>query len=177
MNSALWIGAVTGLAGAAVGGAISYVVNFQQIREARAQRRKEERADQARRSLERRFAAYADFLTSARRFRNAVRPPHRPRAGLRTPIHDIDALARSADAAGSLVFLVSDSPQTEAACGAVMRTIGQIVGAIHEGEADPDGVPWDELNRAIEQALRNFQALSRAELRGDSASPAAAPES
>jgi hypothetical protein len=164
VNSALWIGAVTGLAGAAVGGAISYLVSFQQIREARTQRVEGERSDQARRSLERRFAAYADFLTHARRFRNAIRPPHRPGSGLRVPIQEIDTLARSADAAGSLVFLVSESTQTEGACGTVMRTIGQIAGAIHEHEAAPDNVRWDELNEEIEQALRKFQGASKAEL-------------
>ena len=168
---------MTGLAGAAVGGAISYLVSFQQIREARTQRLEGERSDQARRSLERRFAAYADFLTHARRFRNAIRPPHRPGSGLRIPIHEIDALARSADAAGSLVFLVSDSPQTEGACGAVMRTIGQVVGAIHERERDPGDVPWDELNEEIEQALRNFQATSKAELRSHGVRPAPVADS
>jgi hypothetical protein len=90
VDSALWIGAVTGLAGAAVGGAISYLVSVQQIREARAQRQEAERSAQARRSLDRRFAAYADFLTHARRFRNAIRPPHRPGAGMRVPVPEID---------------------------------------------------------------------------------------
>jgi hypothetical protein len=62
------------------------------------------------------------------------------------------------------VFLVAESTRTEAACGTVMRTIGRIVGAIHECETDPDGLRWDELNEEMEQALREFQAATRAEL-------------
>lgn len=164
VDSALWIGAVTGLAGAAVGGAISYLVSVQQIRDAHAQRQDADRFEQARRSLDRRSAAYADFLTHARQFRNAVRRPHHPEAGLRVAVQEIDTLANSADAAGSLVFLLAESNQTEAACGAVMRTIGQVVGGIHDGEADPDQVHWDELNEQMSRRLREFQTAARAEL-------------
>jgi hypothetical protein len=164
VNSALRVGAVTGLTGAVVGGLISYVVSRQQINDARAQRLEKERADQARRSEERRFDTYARFLTRARRFRNAVRPPHRPGSGLRVPAGEIDALARSADAAGSRVFLVAESGQTQEACAAVMRTIGRTVGAIHEHEEDPDEVPWESLSEEWAQVLRDFQAASRIEL-------------
>jgi hypothetical protein len=171
VDSDLWIGAVTSLAGAVVGGAISYVVSVQQIRDGRLQRREAEHAEEVRRSLDRRFATYADFLTHARRFRNAIRPPHHPGAGLRVPVAEIDTLAGSADGAGSPVFLVAESTVTEAICGETMRTIGQIVGAVHEGEADPDHVPWDELNEQMAPTLGEFQNAARAELQIHSPRP------
>lgn len=59
MNTDLWFGAATTLAGAALGGAISYLLCRQQITEARAQRLEGERWDRARRSAERRLDAYA----------------------------------------------------------------------------------------------------------------------
>jgi hypothetical protein len=164
VNSALWVGAVTGLAGAVVGGLISYVVSRQQIKDARAQRLEQDRADQARRSQERRFDTYSRFLTRARRCRNAARPPHRPGSGLRVPAQEIDALARSAGAASSRVFLVAESAQTEEACTAVLRTIDRTVSAIHEHEQDPDEVLWESLNEQWSQVLRNFQTATRIEL-------------
>ena len=80
------------------------------------------------------------------------------------PAGEIDALARSADAAGSRVFLVAESGHTQEACAAVVRTIGRTVGAIHEHEEDPDGVPWESLNEEWGHVLRDFQAASRIEL-------------
>jgi hypothetical protein len=171
VDSALWIGAVTGLAGAALGGGITYLASVQQIKAARAQRLEDERADQGRRSLERRFTAYSRFLTRARRFRNAVRPPHHEGSGLRVPITEIDALARSADAAGSRVFLVAESRPTEEACATVMWTIGQTVGAIHEHDSNPNRVDWGTLNDELSHALRNFQTAAKAELGVDSGLP------
>ena len=53
VDSALWVGAATGLAGTAVGGAITYLVSVQQIRENRAQRRETGRAGQVRRAEQR----------------------------------------------------------------------------------------------------------------------------
>ena len=80
------------------------------------------------------------------------------------PVAGIDTLARSADCAGSLGFLVAESTLTEAACGEIMRTIGQIVGAVHDGEADPDQVHWDKLDEQMAYGLREFQTAARAEL-------------
>jgi hypothetical protein len=92
-------------------------------------------------------------------------------------MQEIDTLARSADAAGSLIFLVSGSARTEAACGTAMRTIGQTVDAIHEHQADPDDVRWAQLNEDMEKAVRDFQAAAKAELRIDGGArvPAAHP--
>jgi hypothetical protein len=47
VSSGRWVGAVTGLGGAAIGGAISLAVTRQQIRDAKDQRK--ERAEQAKR--------------------------------------------------------------------------------------------------------------------------------
>jgi hypothetical protein len=173
VDSALWIGAMTGLVGAVVGGAITYLVSIQQAKEARAQRREAEKSETARRSQERRVTAYAGFLTSARQFRNAIRPPHHHGAGLREPIEEIDVLARAADSAGSLVFLLAESSRTGSACGTVLQTIGDVVGAVHDGEKDPDHVRWEELNKRMSQVLENFQAAIRTELQ----IPGSQPES
>jgi hypothetical protein len=169
VDSALWVGAVTGLAGATVGGVLSYLVSRQQIREG-------ERSDLARRSQERRFDSYASFLTNARRFRNAIRPPRRPGSGPGLPVEEIYALHRSADAAGSLVFLVSESRGTQEACGNVMQTMGSIVGAFREADlgsdsASWDSLRWDELNEDMRRVLRDFSAAARSELGVNDAYP------
>ena len=72
VSSDLWFGALTTLAGAALGGASTYLVSRLQIRESRAQRVEAERWDRARRNVDRRFGAYANFLTEARGYRNAI---------------------------------------------------------------------------------------------------------
>jgi hypothetical protein len=72
VSSDVWIGAVTTLAGAVLGGAISFLLSRQQMREARRQRQEEDARERRRRSADRRFEAYADFLTRTRSFRNAV---------------------------------------------------------------------------------------------------------
>jgi hypothetical protein len=79
-------------------------------------------------------------------------------------VQEIDAAAREATAAGSLVFLVYDNPATEAACRSVLRTIRDTVGVIHESAPDLDGVPWRELNDGMARVLRDFQDAARAEL-------------
>jgi len=79
-------------------------------------------------------------------------------------IQEIDAVAREATAAGSLVFLVYDNPATEAACRSVLRTIRDTVGVIHEVAPDLDGVPWEELNDDMARVLLDFQAAARTEL-------------
>lgn len=164
MNAQLRFGAITTLAGAAAGGLISYMLSRQQFKEARAQRVAAEGWERARRSSERRFDVYKDYLTQARRFRNAIRPPHDPGPGLRMPIPEIDDLARTADAAGSAVFLVSESIRTREACAILMRTAGAVVGAVHDFGHAGDVQLLNKLNDDIAQALRDFQAAAREEL-------------
>jgi hypothetical protein len=163
VSSDLWLGAVTTLAGAALGGVSTYLVSRLQIRESRTQRVEAERWDRARRNVDRRFDAYANFLTYGRRYRNAIRP-YRPESGPGMTIEEIDAAGREATAAGSLVFLVYDNPATEAACRSVLRAIRDTVGVIHERAPDLDGVPWQELNDDMARVLRDFQDAARAEL-------------
>jgi hypothetical protein len=164
VNTSLWFGALTTLAGAVVGGTISYFLSRQQMREARAQRLEAERSEQIRRSGERRLDIYADFLTHARNYRNAIRRPSHPESGPSLPLQEMGDLARAADAAGSLVHLVHRSQQTASACGDVMRTIGETSGTLHAFDADMTGAPWTELEEKMREALRRFQAAARAEL-------------
>jgi hypothetical protein len=169
VSTDLWVGAATTLVGAVLGGSISYTVSRQQIKEARAQRAEEEQRDKARRSLDRRFDAYATFISQARAYRNAIRP-YRLKTGPVMTVAEIDILARSADAAGSLIFLVLESPRMQAACAAMMRTIGDTAGTIHAHVPDLDNVPWEEISEAMARALRDFQTAARAEL-GVSSTP------
>jgi hypothetical protein len=68
----VWVGAVTTLVGAVVGGVISFFLSWQQVKEARRQRQEDDVRELRRRSADRRFQAYADFLTRTRSFRNAM---------------------------------------------------------------------------------------------------------
>jgi hypothetical protein len=158
------------MAGAALGGAISYLLSRQQIKEARAQRLEAERSEWDRRSVERRLDIYGDFLTRARSYRNAIRQPNNPQEGPSLPLREIADLARAADPAGSLVHLVTRSRETAAACGKVMRTIGNTSGTLYAFEEDDfRGVPWEELNEEMSTVLRSFQSAGRAELGIDDA--------
>lgn len=73
MNSDLWVGAATTLAGAALAGLISLGVNRQQMRDARAQRAEDDQRAKDRRSDDRRFTAYVEFAARARSYRDAIR--------------------------------------------------------------------------------------------------------
>jgi hypothetical protein len=168
VNADIWLGAVTTLAGAGLGGAISFLLSRQQIRDSRSQRAEAILEDRKRRSLERRFSAYADFITHARRYRSAIRP-YRADSAPRLPVPEIDTLAASADAAGSLVLLVTESPATARACRNLLGIMGTTIGVIHEFESDLDDAPWPEMNEDVRRALRAFQAAARAELEVGSA--------
>ena len=105
MSADLWLGAATTLAGAALGGTISLVLNRQQMKDARAQRAEEDLRIRQRRSTDRRFDAYAGFFTHARSYRTALRPFAEESAS-KIPVQDMDTFARAADSASSLVFIV-----------------------------------------------------------------------
>lgn len=158
----MWVGAATTLAGALLGGAISLVLSRQQAREARLQRQEEDARERLRRSADRRFQAYSDFLTGARSFRNAVEayyvhPRHKP------PLTALDDLLQSASNASSLVFLVVESDGTYQGCRGVLRALSHARSVIHEiGQAGED--PWPELNLLLGRATREFQNSARAEL-------------
>jgi hypothetical protein len=166
VSSDLWVGAATTLAGAVLGGAISYLLSRQQITEARRQRQEDDAREHRRQSADRRFQAYSDFLIRTRSFRNAVetyylQPRHRPSLG------EIDSLLQSANDASALVFLVVESDDTYEGCRNALRALWKARAIIHgtgpADAADPDD-PWESLNALLGQATREFQNSARIEL-------------
>jgi len=162
VSADVWIGALTTLGGGLLGGAISLALGRQQARETRLQRQEEDAREQLRRSADRRFQAYADFLTGARSFRNAVEayylhPRHKP------SLAALDALVQAANDASALVFLVVESDGTYQGCREVLRSLWRARAVIH-GIEPAAGDPWPELNRTLGRATREFQNAARAEL-------------
>jgi hypothetical protein len=169
VSSDVWIGAVTTLAGAVLGGAISFLLSRQQMREARRQRQEEDERERRRRSADRRFEAYADFLTRARSFRNAAESCYlQPRPN--PPLEKIDSLLQAANDAAALVFLVVEDPATYEGCRHVLRALSRAQAVIHGIEPPGSAKPWDELNVMLGRATREFQNAARNEL--DVAGPA-----
>jgi hypothetical protein len=163
VSSDVWIGAVTTLAGAVLGGAISFLLSRQQMREARRQRQEEDARERRRRSADRRFEAYADFLTRARSFRNAAESFYlRPRRD--APLKEIDSLLQAANDASALVFLVVEDNATYKACRHVLRALSRARVVIHDIEPPGPADPWDELNGVLGRATREFQNAARNEL-------------
>jgi hypothetical protein len=163
VSSDVWIGAVTTLAGAVLGGAISFLLSRQQIREARRQRQEEDARERRRRSADRRFQAYADLLTRARSFRNAAESFYlQPRR--HASLTEIDSLLQSANDASALVFLVVEDHATYKACRHVLRVLFRARAIIHGTETAGSGDPWDELNVMLGRATREFQNAARNEL-------------
>jgi hypothetical protein len=163
VSSDVWIGAVTTLAGGGLGGTISFLLNRQQMREARRQRQEEDARERRRRSADRRFEAYADFLTRARSFRNAaeayyLQSRHKP------PLKEIDSLLQSANDASALVFLVVEDHATYQACRHVLRALSRAQAVIHGIEPPGSADPWGELNVMLGRATREFQNAARKEL-------------
>lgn len=161
--SDVWVGAVTTLAGAVLGGAISFILSRQQIRDARLQREEEEVRQQRRRSADRRFQAYSEFLTRARSFRNALEtyylhPRHKP------SVDEIDSILQSANDASALVFLVVESDNTYQGCRIVLQALERARNIIHGIEPSDTQDPWAELNVLLGRATREFQNSAREEL-------------
>ena len=154
MDTNLWLAPVAALGGIVLGGGISYILNLQQIKAAEVSRRWDLRYD-----------AYADFLKDARRYRNAIRPESGPSVAP----DEIRDLERTADASGSLVFLVNKSPETKEACGLLMKAMSDTSRALKDSGADMTGERWDKLDRDMSKALRKFQDAARAELGVDDA--------
>ena len=163
MSSDVWIGAVTTLAGAGLGGAISFLLSRQQMREARRQRQEEDAREHRRRSADRRFEAYADFLTRARSFRNAVEAYYL-QSGHKPSLKEIDSLLQSANDASALVFLVVEDDATYEGCRTVLRALSRARKVIHGIEKPESADPWDELNIMLGRATREFQNAARDEL-------------
>jgi hypothetical protein len=159
VSSDVWVGAATTFIGAVLGGGISFLLGWQQVRETRRQRHEDNR----RRSADRRFQAYADFLTRARSFRNAVeayylQPAHRP------SLAEVDALLHSANDASALVFLVVESDATYGGCRGVLRALGKAGALLQGSEPAVSEEPWPDLNVMLGRAIREFQNAARTEL-------------
>jgi hypothetical protein len=166
MTIGLWVGAVVTLAGAALGGAISFVLSRQQIKDARAQRAEQYLHERQRHSADRRFDAYSDFLTKARSFRDAIRGYDKEPDPAFGP-KEIDAIARSAHSASALVFLVVESTETYDVCRAVvsgMKYIQRFLPDFGSRPGVPEDDPWPELNDRMARLLREFQVAAREEL-------------
>src|ERR1700722_8391123 len=162
MSVDLWFGSATTLAGAFLGGLISYFLSRQQIQEARRQHLEEWRLQRDQSSKERRFSAYSDFITRARAYRGAIRSlPRQPLD--QSEIKQVDELSADADSTSSLVFLTLESAATYDACRSVLKAIGASQSYIHR-PADKDWSQIDEFEDRLAASLREFQAASRDEL-------------
>jgi hypothetical protein len=165
MSGDLWAGAVTTLSGVLLGGAVSFALARQQMKDARAQRAEEFAREKERRSADRRFDAYADFLTKARSFRNAIR--HGDRAGPALAPAEIDAMnpiAAAAHSASSLVFLVVEDGRTYDACREVVRTMSHAQGLVSTMDPRSPGDLLAGLNHEMARVLREFEVAARDEL-------------
>ena len=163
MSSDVWIGAITTLAGAGLGGTISFLLSRQQIREARRQRLEEDERELRRRSADRRFEAYADFLVRTRSFRNAAESFYL-QASRNSSLKEIDSLLQSANDASALVFLVVEDDATYVGCRHVLRALSRAQAVMHRIEPPESEDPWDELNVMLGRATREFQIAARNEL-------------
>jgi hypothetical protein len=162
VNADLWFGSLTTLAGALLGGLISYVLSRQQILEARRRNQEEWKLQSEQNSRDRRFGCYSDFISQARAYRGAVRTlPHEPVGQKR--VEHMDELAAAADATSSLVFLVLESVATYEACRSVLKSIRAFQNFAHQPSGTDASVAL-ELEKRLAESLREFQAASREEL-------------
>jgi hypothetical protein len=161
VSADIWVGAITTLAGGVLGSTASLLVSRQQARDARRQRAEDETRALRRRSEDRRYAAYSDFLTRTRSFRNAVEAYYtNPRA--KPALAEIDALLQNANDASALVFLVVEGRDTYEGGRSVLQTLSRARAVLHEVAKSP--APWEELNLSLGKAIREFQNAARSEL-------------
>jgi hypothetical protein len=146
-----------------LGGTFSFVLSRQQEREARRQREEDDAREHRRRSTDRRFAAYADFLTRARSFRNAVEAYY-SQPGYGPSLAEVDSLLQAANDASALVFLVMESEQTYEGCRVVLRALSSARGVIHATAPGAGADPWPDLNLLLGRTTREFQNSARDEL-------------
>jgi hypothetical protein len=142
---------------------ISFVLSRQQLNDARLQRKEEAAREQHRRSEDRRFQAYSEFLIRARSYRNAVQAYYLHTDNGPT-IDALDALLHAAQDAATLVFLVGESEDIYEGCRAVLRALWSARTTIHRIGASSAEDPWAELNVKFGHATRDFQNAARNEL-------------
>lgn len=163
MDAQLWVGAAVTLLGVALGGVISLALNRQQMKDARDQRAEDAARQQHRASLDRRFQAYADFMTRARSYRNVVRD-YCLRSDHKLTLTDIDHFMRATSDAAGLIFLVAESTETYDACRHALMALGQIGELVRQLEPHSAGDSWPQLRDAMRAPLRDFQVAARKEL-------------
>jgi hypothetical protein len=163
VGSDVWVGALTTLVGAVLGGTISFMLSRQQLNDARAQRKEAAELEQRRRSEDRRYEAYSDFLTRARSYRNAVQAYYL-HADNRPSVSDIDVLLQAANDASTLVFLLVETEATYESCRVVLRALWKAQKIMHRIEPSSLDDPWSEINNDLGQATREFQNAARDEL-------------
>jgi hypothetical protein len=166
MNANVWVGAVTTLLGVALGSSFGLLLTRRQARDARELRRDDAAREDARRREERKFHAYAEFLTRCRTVRNAARSGLRGRNYMLPETQtEIDGLIRTANDASVMVFLVRESDETSAACRRVLRVVDDMIERFDPNPTRPWPESWiDHLGR-FSGALRAFQEEARQELR------------
>lgn len=157
MGNEVWIVAIPTLLGTAFGGAISFILNRQQWKG-------EDLRERHRRSDDRRFQAYGEFLIRERSYRNKVEayylhPDNRP------SINELDVLLHAAQDASTLVFLVVESEDTYKGCLSVMRTLSRARDIIRRIESSSAADPWPELEIEFRHATHKFQNAARNELK------------
>lgn len=163
MGTDLWLGTVTTLIGAALGGSISFIVSRQQIKSAWMQREADAAEERNRRSEDRRFTAYSEFITHARSSRNALQAYYQ-HSSSRPSIKELDTLLQAAQDSSTLVFLLVESEEAHDGCLAVVRSLGIARDIIHGVRPSSTDNPWTELNRLFGRSTRNFQNAVRTEL-------------
>jgi hypothetical protein len=151
------------LLGVVLGGAVSFVLSRQQIKDARAQRVDEAARERDKRSEDRRIQAYSAFLTLVRSFRNALMNYYsRPQGKVTLDV--LHELMREADDASALVFFVVETPEVYDACRAVLRAMEKALDIVQNVDSDSPKDVQQELRGLIGSALRDFQISARGEL-------------
>jgi hypothetical protein len=163
VSTDVWVGAITTLVGAALGGAISFVLSRQQLNDARLQRKESEEAERRRRSEDGRFQAYSEFLSCVRSYRNAVQAYYL-HSDSRPSINELDALLQRANDTSALVFLLVEDEETYQGCRAVLNALWKARTITHGIESSSTDDPWLELNMEFGSNMRHFQNAARDEL-------------
>jgi hypothetical protein len=164
VGTSAWLAPVAGLVGVMLGGLVSFAVSYQQIREARSQRADEADQERQRRSEDRRFKAYADFIVSHRAVQNALQLHYSQAAG-KPDLKDIDELLQAGYNSSAMVFLVAETERTSDACVGVLRILQHTQDLIHHDASKlADSSTRAELNVTLGRTMREFENAARAEL-------------
>jgi hypothetical protein len=142
---------------------VSLAVSRQQIREARALRADEASQERYRRSVDRRFNAFSEFIIQHRAARGALLFYYSELDG-KPSLSDINKALRSARDSAAMVFLVLETERTYKACRDVLRALEHAQSVVYENAGRPSASPGDEINIALGRVMREFQNAARAEL-------------